>query len=92
VTRSPAHHPSRQTYGLEQKGDGPVTPSEPEPSPGRSLARFRQGAAHELLAYPWKEFPNGLEGRGGNPSRVDASSGCRLRARAVLYTDDEPCP
>ena len=25
-------YPSRQTYGLEQKGDGPVPPSEPEPS------------------------------------------------------------
>ena len=36
---APAHHPSRQTYGLEQKGDGPRYPqcaravSGPQPPP-----------------------------------------------------------
>jgi hypothetical protein len=48
-------HPSRQTYGLEQKGDGPVSPTEPEPSPAANPAAFgRRGM--NVPAYPWKKF------------------------------------
>jgi hypothetical protein len=58
--RSPAHHPSRQTYGLEQKGDGPVTPVR-ESRLGAAASPAFDEAPHECLhTYPWKKFPNGL--------------------------------
>jgi hypothetical protein len=44
----------RGTYGLEQKGDDPVTPSEPEPSPAASPACDE--ALHERLFVPVEEI------------------------------------
>jgi hypothetical protein len=37
--------PRRARTAWSKKGDDPRSPSEREPSPGRSLPRFRQGAA-----------------------------------------------
>ena len=43
------------TYGLEQKGDGPVSPTEPEPSPAAYPAAFGQ-ARHERTCLPVEEI------------------------------------
>src|SRR5436190_11600312 len=58
-------HPSRQTYGLEQKRRRPPLPpmSESRLQPAASPAFDK--VLHECSpTYPWKEFPNGLEKRG----------------------------
>jgi hypothetical protein len=59
---APAHHPSRQTYGPGAKGDGPITPSEPEPSPAATLPPST-GAAYGYRLTHGRNFQTARSGR-----------------------------
>jgi hypothetical protein len=53
--------PSRQTYGLEQKGDDPRYPKSRLRAAALPLSTRR--CRNASSTYPWKKFPNGLAKR-----------------------------